>query len=65
MRAFKTFAPKDDLGEKLQQLDAARQAQDLTALADIVEYYLAPVVAVWAQELPAILAQMKAESAEA
>jgi len=65
VRAFKTFAPKDDLGEKLQQLDVARQAQNLTALADIVEYDIAPVVAVWADELPAILAQMKAESAEA
>ena len=65
VRAFRTFAPKEDLGEKLQQLDIARRAQNLTALADIVEYDLAPVVAVWAEELPAILAQMKAESAEA
>ncbi len=64
-RAFRTFEPKDDLGEKLQQLDVARQAHDLVALADLVEYDIAPLVAVWAQELPAILAQMKAENAEA
>lgn len=64
-RVFRTFEPKDDLGEKLQQLDVARQAQNLTALADIVEYDIAPLVAVWAEELPGILAQMKAENAEA
>ncbi len=65
VRAFRTFEPKDDLGEKLQQLDLARQAHDLVALADVVEYDIAPVVAVWAHELPGILAKMKAENAEA
>ncbi len=62
---YATFAPKEELAEKLQRLDAARKAQNLPVLADLIEDEIAPVVALWAEELPAILAQMQAETAEA
>jgi len=64
-RAYRTFEPKEGLLEKFRDLEQAQEASDLVALADVIEYEIAPVVAVWADELPSILTQMKAETAEA
>jgi hypothetical protein len=64
-RLYATFAPKEELADSLQHLDSARRAKNLPALADLIEDEIAPVVARWAEELPSILAQMQAETAEA
>lgn len=62
---FMTFQSKTSLMEKFNELEQYQEAQDYTGVADLMEYDILPMVEEWGQELPGILAKMKAESAEA
>lgn len=62
---FKTFQSKTALMDKFSDLEQYQEAQDYGSVADLMEYDILPIVEEWGEELPGILAKMKAESAEA
>jgi hypothetical protein len=60
-----TFVSVENLRDKLLEMEAAQEKNDLQLLADILEYEVAPIVAIWAREAPVLLAKVRREGASA
>jgi hypothetical protein len=57
----RTFASIDNLREKLLAMEEAQQNNDLLLLADLIEYEVRPIVQIWSQEAPQLLAKVNLE----
>jgi len=59
---LKTFASRENLRQKLKDMEAVQENKDNLLLADQIEYEILPIVKIWADEVPVLLKQVQAEA---
>ena len=59
---LKTFASRENLRQKLKDMEAVQQNKDHLLLADLVEYEILPIVKLWNSETASILKLVQMES---
>jgi hypothetical protein len=62
---LRTFASIEILRQKLLDVEQAQERGDHLLLADLLEYELLPIIQIWAEESPQLLAKIQRESGEA
>lgn len=62
---LRTFASVENLRQKLLDIEDAQENNDTLLLADLIEYELLPIVQIWVQETPMLLAKVNREGGSA
>jgi hypothetical protein len=62
---LRTFASVENLRQKLLDVEQAQLNNDTLLLADLIEYELLPIVAIWIAEVPTLLAKVSREGGTA
>lgn len=62
---MRTFASVENLRQKLLDVERAQENHDTVLLADLIEYELLPIVRIWIDEVPVLLAKVSREGGTA
>lgn len=62
---LRTFASIENLRQKLMSIEQAQSNGDNLLLADLIEYEIQPIVALWNRELPTLNGRVQRENATA
>jgi len=62
---LRTFASVENLRQKLMDIEQAQENNDTLLLADLIEYEVLPIISIWEQEVPVLLAKVKREGGSA